>query len=258
MKHPSRVIVVAALALAIGWAIAPRAALPLYDGIGFPDEPYRFVDAPRGAPDTAAPTTAHGSAAVSGGQAQQLTANSAEQAPQVSVQIPSGRLTLPGSTTAVNLTAKPVASLRTAHGQYLWSDVYEVTVSPTARLRTGGLQATITLRAATAQRPQPKIAHYADGHWTLLPTFATGRDIYIAELTEFGRFAVIGTKPLDVSQLQGSAANGSGGSNKPGLFIGIGALVVVVGLFFLGRWRRDRARAVADEEEYEDEDEVAG
>jgi hypothetical protein len=241
-----RLLLVALLLLGVGWAIAPRAALPLYDGIGFPDEPYRFVQAPKGAPDTAPPTTGRASSTVTSGRTHQLTANSAEQAPQVSVRIPPGRLTLTSGTTRVRLTAAPVQPLPVPHGRYLWSNVYDVVVSPEAELRSGGLQATITLRAATGQRPQPKIAYYADGRWTMLATFATGRDVYIAELTQFGRFAVIGTKLIDVTQLPGYSSDGSGGGSKTGLFVGIGALVVVVGLFFLGRWRRARAREVTE------------
>jgi hypothetical protein len=241
-----RLVLVALLLLGLGWAIAPRAALPLYDGIGFPDEPYRFVQAPKGAPATAPPTTGRASSTVSAGRTHQLTANSAEQAPQVSVRIPPGRLAVPSGTARVSLTAAPAQPPTVANGQYLWSNVYDVVVSPQAELRSGGLQATITLRAATGQRPEPKIAHYVDGRWTMLPTFATGRDIYIAELTQFGRFAVIGAKPIDVTQLPGYGSAGSDDGSKTGLFVGIGALAVVVGLFLLGRWRRARMREVAE------------
>ena len=53
-----RMLVAAAL-LGLGWLLTPRTAPPLYDGVGFPDEPYRFVVAPAGAPKTTkAPTVA--------------------------------------------------------------------------------------------------------------------------------------------------------------------------------------------------------
>lgn len=234
-------VVLALLVLGAGWAIAPRDALPLYDGVGFPDEPYRFVQPPKGAPATKPPSTARGSATASGGHTTtQLTANSAEQAPQVSVQIPSGRLAVPSTATRVTLVAAPAQPLQVPAGRYLWSNVYDITTSPAATLRPG-LQATITLRAATAQQPTPAIAHYANGRWTMLSTLPTGRDIYNAELTQLGRFAVIGTKPIDVTQLPGYGG-GSRGS-KTGLLAGIGALVVVVALFVLGYLRRSRARA---------------
>jgi hypothetical protein len=246
-----RLVVVALLALTLGWAVAPRGALPLYDGVGFPDEPYRFVQRPAGAPDTKGPTTARGSATVSNGRTGSVIANSAEQAPQVSVQIPPAGLVVPAGTSKVTLIAEPTKPLPTTSGQYLWSNVYDLTTEPGAELHKVSLQATITLRAATAQRPAPHIARYAAGHWTMLPTFADGRDVYVAELSGLGRYAVVGTTPLDVSQLRGATGSGStgdgGGSNAVGIVVGVGALVLVVGLFLLGRWRRART-ALADED----------
>ncbi len=241
MKRTPVLVLVSLLVLGVGWSIAPRSALPLYDGVGFPDEPYRFVQRPSGAPDTKAPTTARAQATVRNGHNASLLAASAETAPQVSVQIPPGLLVTPAGTTRVILVATPEKPPPATTGQYLWSNVYDVTASPAAELGSGDLQATITLRAATAQGPEPQIARYASGHWTTMPTFATGQDIYAAQLTQFGRFAVVGTKPLDVSQLAGSGDGKSGGS-KIGLVVGAGAVVVLVGLYLLGRRRRATVR----------------
>ena len=245
MTRPLRLLLAAVAVLALGWAIAPRSALPLYDGVGFPDEPYRFVQPPTGAPATKPPTTARGSAPVHGGRAGTLTASSAEQAPQVSVNIPAGKLRIPGSAAKVTLAAAPARPLPAPRGGYLWSDVYDITATPPARLAAGYPQATITLRAATAQRPVPRIAYYATGRWTLLPTFATGRDIYAAELPRLASYAVIGTAPIDVSLLPGRRSSSGGG--WIGVVVGIGALAAVVGLFLLGRRRRAKAAASSDE-----------
>lgn len=252
MNRTSRLILAALLVLGVGWSIAPHNALPLYDGINFPDEPYRFVQRPAGAQETAAPTTAHGSASVSDGTTGTVIAASAESAPQISLYIPQGKLVAPAGTAKVSVTGAPAQPLHGGHGQYLWSDVYDVTASPgSTQFKTNGQQATITLRAASAQRPQPNIAYYVSGRWHLLPTYAQGRDIYIAELNRFGQFAVIGQNPLLVSQIVGNN-KGTGGSSPIGLIVGIGAGVVVVVLFVLGRMRRARARAADDEDEYDD------
>jgi hypothetical protein len=253
VNRPGRLIIAALLVLGVGWSIAPHSALPLYDGIGFPDEPYRFVQRPAGAQETKAPTTAHGTASVSGGSNAPLVAASAESAPQISLYIPKGKLTVPAGTSEISLTGTPVKPLPTGKGQYLWSDVYTVSASPGSTVfKTGGSQATITLRAASAQRPQPSIAYYDGNRWHLMPTFAQGRDIYIAELTRFGQFAVIGPNPLLVSQLSGSS-KGGGGSSAIGVIVGIGVGVIVVVLFVLGRLRRARARAAAEADEYYDD-----
>ena len=263
MNRPVRLVIAALVLLGVGWSIAPRSALPLYDGIGFPDEPYRFVQRPAGAQETKAPTVAHGTAAVTGGTSGSLVAASAESAPQISLYIPKGKLAAPAGTAQIAVTGTPVQPLPTGHGQYLWSDVYTVTASPdSTQLNAGGQQATITLRAASAQRPQPSIAYYESGRWHLLPTFAQGQDIYIAELNRFGQFAVIGKNPLLISRL--TTSKSSGGASAIGLIVGIGAAAVVVVLFVLGRIRRTRARAAEaegggdepdeDEDTYEDED----
>lgn len=249
LNRTVKLVTAALLVLGVGWAIAPHDALPLYDGINFPDEPYRFVQPPPGTGHTAAPTTAHGTASVTGGSSGQVVAASAESAPQINLYIPKGKLTVSAGTAKVSITATPVKNLPTGHGQYLWSDVYDVTASPAStQFNPHGQQATITLRAASAQRPQPNIAYYDGTRWHLLPTFAQGRDIYIAELNRFGQFAVIGRSPLLASQIVGNS-QGSGGSSPIGLIVGIGAGVVVVVLFVLGRMRRARVRAAEEEDE---------
>ena len=235
-----RAFVLAALVLlGAGWAVAPRSALPLYDGVGFPDEPYRFVQPPAGAKHTKPPTSGSGQIAISGGSNASATVASSEQAPQVSLQIAAGVLGAPPGTTHVTITASPQTALPTAAGQYLWSNVYDVTATPSVTVRPRDLQTSITLRAATAQRPLPQIAYYAAGRWTPVATFSAGLDVYYAQLTRLGRFAVIGTAPVDVSKLAGS--KGGSGAGSIGLFAGIGALVVLVALFLIGRRRRRSA-----------------
>jgi hypothetical protein len=245
VNQRARLVTVALAVLGLTWAVAPQAALPLYDGIGFPDEPYRFVQRPAGAQETEAPTDARGTAPVHAGSVGSLVAASAEVAPQISLYIPKGRLAVPAGTTEVTLTGTPAPPLPTGRGQYLWSNVYDVRATPGVRFNTGSQQATITLRTATAQRPQPHIAYFASGQWHLLPTFAQGRDIYIAELTTFGQFAVIGGDPLTVAKISTGAGKSGGGGGSVGLIVGIAALVVVVVLFVLGRQRRAKVRAEA-------------
>jgi hypothetical protein len=250
VKRPAGLVAVALVVLGAGWAIAPRSALPLYDGIGFPDEPYRFVQRPASAPETKPPTTAHASASVKNGQVGSIVAASGEVAPQITVYVPKGRLVAPTGATGVTITGQPVRNLPTSHGEYLWSDVYTVSASPSGTtFNSGGQQATITLRAAAPQRPIPHIAFYeGNGRWALLPTFAQGQDIYIAELTRFGQFAVIGDNPLLVTQLPGGGAGkkGSGSGSAVGLLVAIGAGAFVALLFVLGQVRRARLRAQAE------------
>ena len=198
VNRAARILLVALILLGVGWVVAPRSAPPIYDGIGFPDEPYRFVDHPPGTRVTKAPTTATATSGIVGGHnGQLLNAASAEVSPQVTVTIPDGLLRVSAASGPVTLTATPEPALPTPQGQYLWSNVYDVTVTPAARLTgRGGFVATITLRAASAQQPLPFISHYdGAGKWTTIPTAAAGLDVYTTTLDGLGRFAVLSDAP---------------------------------------------------------------
>ena len=236
------ILLVALVLLGVAWAIAPRSAPPLYDGVGFPDEPYRFVQPPPGTRETKAPTTAKATAGIVAGRNGQLRAASAEVAPQITVTLPEGMLRIPSGRPPVTLLATPEkVSTPPPSGKYLWSNVYDITVSPPATIvDQPNVVATLILRAATAQQPLPVIAHLDGGKWTPLHTGPAGRDVYATNLNSLGRFAVLGDKPLDVSALR--ASGGKSGGPSIGIFVGIGVFAVVVLLYFAGRRRRAKAR----------------
>ena len=237
-----RILLIALALLGIGWAVAPRSAPPLYDGVGFPDEPYRFVVAPNGAPATKAPTVATGSTAVANGTSGALRAASAEQAPQISLLIPVARLQAPAGTTRILLHATPVQPVSPPAGAYLWSNVYDLTATggSSTTLRDASPPATITLRAATAQRPYATIERYSAQGWTKLKTVAVGNDIYQATLPALGRYAVIGTKPIDVTLLKGGSAKTR--TNTIGIIVSVAAILVVIALVIIGIRRRSARR----------------
>jgi hypothetical protein len=240
--------------LALGWLVAPRWAPPVYDGVGFPDEPYRFVVPPAGAPTTKAPTTATRVVPVTKGTAAAATLSSAEQAPQIAILIPTDRLQAPAGTKQFVLRATPVRPIAAPSGGYFWSDVYDVAASDSnVTMRDASPPATITMRAATAQRPDPTIERYFGGTWTKVDTAKVGNDIYQATLPGLGKYAVIGSSALDVSQLNGNAASKNGGTSATGVIIAVAAIVVVIVLVVIGI-RRRRSTAVDDEsDEHDDE-----
>ncbi|MGI8760753.1 MAG: hypothetical protein ACR2LF_05580 [Jatrophihabitantaceae bacterium] len=244
MNQPSgptlRLLLLALALLGGGWLLAPSSAPPLYDGVGFPDEPYRFVHTPEGASATKPPTFAVATASVAAGRCAQLNAASAESAPQVTVNIPAGELRVRAGTTSVKLTAAPEGMLPAAAGQYLWSNVYDVTVTPDLTLQAAQQHPTITMRAATGQRPTPHIAVQVGHSWTLLSTLAVGNDIYQAQLPRFGRFAVIGAVTLDVSQIK--LGGGEPVAGNTGILIALGAVAALIVLFVLGERRRSTQR----------------
>lgn len=220
--------------LGLGWSLTPRTAPPVFDGVGFPDEPYRFVVKPAGAADTKAPTTATGSAAVSEGTVGAIHASSAEQAPQVNILVPIGRLHAPSGTTRVVVNATPVRPQAPPEHAYLWSNVYDIEApGGSITLSDASPLATITLRAATGQRPLPTIERYADGGWTKLETVPAGSDVYQAPLPALGRYAVIGSTKL---------GGGKAPASKTGIIVSVVAVIVVIGLFVIGARRRSKVR----------------
>ncbi len=116
VARPAGAVVAALVLLTIGWLLAPRFAPPIYDGVGFPDEPYRFVVPPSDAKTHKAPTTATAQIPVTKGTAAAAVLNSAEQAPQVAVLIPTGRLQAPAGPDSIVLHAAPVHPVRTPSG----------------------------------------------------------------------------------------------------------------------------------------------
>jgi hypothetical protein len=245
----ARWLLVGLLVLGLGWLLAPRWAPPVYDGVGFPDQPYRFVVRPHGAPTTPNPTVASRALQIRGGVSDPASAASSEQAPQISILIPTGRIQAPAGTTRVVVQGKPVQPIAAPAGGHLWSNVYDVSATdPKIAMRDGNPPATITLRAATAQRPYPAIERYVNGAWTKVSTVPVGQDIYQAKLPGFGKYAVVGSSPLDVSLLSGVAAKKSAPS-RVGIIIAVAAIVVVVGLFFVGERRRSRRRKAAAQDD---------
>src|SRR3954451_17434124 len=96
------------VAVLAAWMLAP-ASVPVFDGIGQPDEPYRYVDPPATAKTTKQPTTATVSVPVRNGRSVAEFANSAESGPQISVYIPPGALEVPAGATSITITATPLA-----------------------------------------------------------------------------------------------------------------------------------------------------
>lgn len=248
MRRPARILLVAAVVLGLGALAAPPSAPPLYDGVNYPDEPYRFVDPPPGAPKTKPPTTASATASVRNGRAGALNLATAEMAPQISIDLPEGAVRIRAGVTQVRITAEPVKDIPVPSGTYLWSDVYEVsaTQGSVSAVTDADGQPTITMRAVNAQRPEPKIARFDGKTWTMLPTLATGNDVYSAQFPGLGTFAVLGSKPLVLATT--GATSDQGVSGNYGILIAIGAVAVIVVLIALSVRRRLRSRRATVED----------
>jgi hypothetical protein len=240
-RSAKRWVVLSLLALVVAWLVAP-AVVPIYDGIGNPDEPYRWVKPPAGVTNSKKPpTTAKVDVPVRNGVSDARYANSAESGPQISLYLPSGAFAAPKSATSVTVTAQPLAPTGPAPSKgTIVSNVYRITATADGSnvdvVGTGSHAPTLQMRAPSAKQPGPVFEHLADGKWTQVSTLRVGNDIYQAQATEFGDWAL-------VELASGAGSGGSGGGVNVGLLAAGIAVLVLAGV--IAAIRRVRLRQVA-------------
>lgn len=188
---PVRRLLLGLLLVSLGAALSP-AAVPIYDGIGAPDEPYRYVATPTGSTKTVAPTTAHAaSPVVAGVSSYGLSLTTAEVGPQFSLYLPPKAFGSSGRT--LTLTATPQMPADQPPGATINGNVYDVevaggpvTLTPQAAL------ATLYLRATTARQPPPVMEYRAKATdpWQALRTSRGGTDVYVSTFPGPGFYAL--------------------------------------------------------------------
>jgi hypothetical protein len=204
------------LLVTVGWLASPS-AVPVYDGVGAPDEPYRYVG--RGN----APVAASATVPARGGASAAVQVKSVENGPQVLLDVAAGAFTTAADT--VTLTATPVAGDgQQAPQGTVDGNVYRVTAGPGATLHPDVAQGFLFLRAAVMTTPDPVVVHRATpaDAWVTVKTVRTGRDILSTPFRALGDYAVVdlpGAKPL---------SSGGGIGTTRLLLLGGGVLVLVV------------------------------
>ncbi|MGZ6792999.1 MAG: hypothetical protein ACXVFV_08600, partial [Mycobacteriales bacterium] len=188
----------AGLVLVALGALASPSAVPVYDGVGSPDQPYRYVG--KSPAPAAASTTVAGTAGVS----PSLAVRSSESGPQVLLDLGPGAFALTGST--VTVTATPLAPDGTPPRGSFDGNAYRVTASAGATLRPDATQGFLFLRAAVMTRPDPVVVHRASATaaWTQVRTTRAGNDVLSTPFRELGDYAVVrlpGAKPLGAGGL---------------------------------------------------------
>ena len=226
----------ATAALATAWIAVPH-AVPLYDGLGVPDEPYRYVSPPAGYQKTPAPssstTTLPAANGLSTGDG--LYASTKEQSPQFSVFIAAGSIATPPTAKTATITITQQAPTDKTPGGPVDGNVYQVTLladgAPTAKLATSAQDSLVALIRATSAKIANATIYYkpAGGKWTALPSQRGGTDSFQAYFQGAGQYAVVA----------GSADGGSSSSHQV-LIIGLLVLVVLamVGAIVLIRLSR--------------------
>jgi hypothetical protein len=232
----------AALLYAVALLVTPH-ALPIYDGIGFPDEPYRFVDPPAGYRDTKPPTVATLSAPAANGRASRaLTVNSGESGPQVSLYLPAGALETPDAASSVRVEAAPVALTGSAPPGHVYGNVYRISFTTTSgpARQAAGSRPELKLRSPSLQSGPTFYVRHGSGGWRALTTSQVGRDIYQTYLAGAGDYVLAGDDPLDMNAKDpnSEAAVGWVGFAVSGVL-----LAVILVVFVRAERRRSRRRA---------------
>jgi len=228
-------------ALLVAWLLAP-AVVPIYDGVSFPDEPYRYVQSPDGKP-TKPPTTAKASVQVNAqGLSGAAYSNSAEQGPQIVLYVPAGSLKAPAGATSIQVSETPLApSAPLPTDGTIVTNVYRVAATTTAGPvqivgKSENQLPTLQMRAPSAKQPGPVFEHRtSSGTWQRADTLRVGQDIYQASAPQFGDWALV---QLTSAPKTSGAGNG-GGINVGLLAAGIG-LLALAGIILAIRMSRSR------------------
>jgi hypothetical protein len=183
----------AALLVTVGWLASPQ-AVPVYDGVGSPDEPYKYVGR------TPAPAAAAVDVPLTGGGSAALQLKTSESGPQLLVDLAAGAFRSSGS--ALTVTATPLAGDGSVPRGQIDGNVYRVTATPGATLVPERAQGFLFLRAAVMTEPDPVIVHRraATDPWREVKTPRAGRDVLSTAFRELGDYAVVrlpGSTPLD-------------------------------------------------------------
>jgi hypothetical protein len=255
-------LALAVLAVGAVTAIRPANPVPLYDGIGFPDEPYRWLVAPAGTPKTPPVTPATATVTVTPqGGTDSVRAFSAEQGPQIAFALRDGALAPPAGATSVHLLgqATPNPSVAPRDGS-LVSNVYRLTATavPAGQVALHpGAKIIVNLRSDKAMNDTVLLQTFSGGRWNQMATTRVGTDIYAGTLPAFGDVALVRMNPGARMTVSAQSANPfatntdegtNGGTLGQGaavstnaLWIGAGIIVILLtGGLILARRRMSR------------------
>jgi hypothetical protein len=207
---------------------------PLYDGVGFPDQPYRYVHPPSGYQQKYKPTEARTTLrVVKGSNVDDGLISSGESGPQVAMYIQPGGLQVLDAATVVTVRARPVTASAPPVDGSLNSNVYDVDFgSHPVRVDQGDSGApNVTLREAVFQTVLAVMEYRpAGGAWRRLQTGQVGRDVFLGALQGPGQYVLI----QPASGTAHSARN-DGGRLQLLLIVGFCLLVVVAALVAVRR-----------------------
>lgn len=251
-----RLIATALALLALAWLVNPTRIAPLYDGLGFPDEAYRFVAPPAGYRSTAPPSSATLTTALAGKRGSIFDIASKEVGPQVELFVKGSTIAAPAAASvaaSVTISAVVARSPAPPTDGAVWGNVYRVSARSAGKavpLNADPATNSIRLRTPTAPPPTATIAYF-DGStsgsatWRRLKTERIGNDIWAAPLAGTGYYAALA--PGDQLHYEGQPTPAAAKPTSGGDGIGVLAWIAGAGVVLLAAMsyavRRARARS---------------
>lgn len=185
-------------------------AVPIYDGVGFPDEPYRYVNPPSADLRTSTPPSAATATTTltNGGSASEISSNSDEQGPQVVLYISPNSLTADPSATSLTITAKPVdvASSDQPTDGVVAGNGYVVSTDSPSTFHDQMNTSIIDLRLPQAYSKTTALTGFefrptGSTAWKKVETLQVGSDIYQTPFKGFGEYAMVAFHSKTPAQL---------------------------------------------------------
>jgi len=197
--HTKRLLALAGLAVILA-SISGGKAIPIYDGVGFPDEPYRYVKPPVSQKQaTAAPTqalaTVNASEIINNVNGVYVT--SSESGPKVAITLGQNSLIMPRNAKTINIQAAPLAPPAQPSDGTVAGNFYKLTITSDAGPVKFAPPSSSNYKYIDMRLPQGypanPVMEYMDssGSWHKLDTSRVGNDIYEAQLNDFGDYALV-------------------------------------------------------------------
>lgn len=172
--------------------------VPLYDGIGFPDEPYRYVD--QSTETSLAPTNAQQTIPLVGINDSVIPIATGESGPQLTINLTASALSAPKPAQDVIVRAEAQAPSTKPDQGNIAGNVYHVTATsdpgpPT--IDNSEVSISLRLPQGSPTSPTPVVEYRtATGAWKPQVTIQVGNDIYEAHFAGVGDYAMVtGTAP---------------------------------------------------------------
>lgn len=194
VRRAAAILLAGAMLLGAVWILAAPAGPPLYDGVGFPDEPYRYVAPPAGAKPTKPPTSVRLGVDVHSGHSVAAEISTGEQTAQAAAFVGTGGLRTKPAAKFVTVTLGPTGPPTPPADGTIPGNAYTVTASSTAgavSVSTARSALTVLLRIPAATSKVVAIEVLTGKGWQQLNTFQTGTDIYQAALPVLGTVAAV-------------------------------------------------------------------